>query len=170
MKTSKQWWEETKNNPEKFNKWLSQQWLAEKEAFDKIKQLSFNDPKNASILTKIATDELKHSYLLESLCTKRGVEIAQSSSDRYYGSIKLQELSQDELYAIGHYAEGMRLDRIRAIVEDTDTPEDVSFAFNIILKDEIMHEKAFGAIASKSALNSMKNKHELGVQALGLTL
>jgi len=170
MKTSKQWWSEIKNNPLKFNKWLSQQWLAENVAFIKIKELSFNDPDNAAILTKIATDELKHSVLLQGLCENRGVEIAWGSTDRYYGSIKLEELSKDELYAIGHYAEGMRLSRIQAIVEDRDTPRDISFVFSIILKDEVMHEKAFKVLASKDALQRMKNKHELGVQALGLTL
>jgi len=170
MKTSKQWWDETKNNTVKFNKWLSQQWLAEAVAFGKIKELALNDPENAAILTKIATDELKHSLLLKDLCVSRSIAIAQRSTDRYYGSINLESLSKDELYAIGHYAEGMRLSRIRAITEDQDAPEDVSFVFSIILKDEIMHEKAFKAIASKDALQRMKNKHELGVQALGLTL
>lgn len=142
----------------------------ERVAFGKIKELAFNDTKNAAILTKIANDEFYHSVLLEGLCITRSVEIAKTSTNRYYGSINLESLSKDEIYAIGHYAEGMRLSRIRAIIEDQDTPEDVYYVFSIILKDEIMHEKAFEAITSKDSLKRMKNKHELGVQALGLTL
>lgn len=171
MQTSEQWLKSVKTNKSKFNNWLSQQWLAEVKAQDEIQKLQTNaKEKHKKILSRIALDEGKHAELLRVLCEKRNVSIAKDSTNRYYGSIKLPELSQDELYAIGHYAEGMRLSRIRAICNDPDIDADIKSTFAVILKDEVMHEKAFGCIASKSALAKMKNKHELGVAALGLSI
>ena len=171
MQTSKQWLNSVKNSNQKFNNWLSQQWLAEVRATREIKVLSDNAESNHKrILARISSDEQKHADLLKGLCEKRGLNIAVKSTNRYYGSIELETLSQDELYAIGHYAEGMRLSRIRAICSDESMPADIREVFSVILKDEIMHEKAFGRIASAGAIMKMKNKHELGAAALGLAL
>lgn len=171
MQTSQQWLNSVKANKEKFNRWLSQQWLAEVKATDEIQKLSSNATvKHKVILNKISKDEAKHAGLLQSLCQKRGLSIAKESTNRYYNTVELKELSQDELYAIGHYAEGMRLSRIRAILNDTEIDSDIRSVFSVILKDEVMHEKAFGKIASKPALVKMRNKHELGVAALGLSI
>lgn len=172
MKTSKQWLSEVKQDSNKFNNWLSQQWLAEEVAAKRILELVGKTPfqKEKKILTRISKDEVKHAELLKQLCNARNISMATKSTDRYYDQIELDKLTQDQLYAIGHYAEGMRLSRIRDICEDNEMPADIQQAFKTILKDEIMHEKAFGKIASPIALNQMQNKHELGIAALGLTL
>jgi rubrerythrin len=171
MQTSVQWLDSVKINKYKFNNWLSQQWLAEVKAAQEIKILSDNaEDKHKKVLLKISSDESKHANLLKELCEKRNLTIAKDSSNRYYDNIKLQSLSQDELYAIGHYAEGMRLSRIRAICNDPEIDFDIRVSFSNILKDEIMHEKAFKRITSESALSAMRGKHDLGVAALGLSL
>lgn len=171
MKTSEQWLSEVEANPSKFNQWLATQWLAEQEAAVRIQDLaSKSTPKNKKIISKIAHDEFKHAKLLEDICNKRSISIAKQSTNRYYSKIELDSLSTDHLYAIGHYAEGMRLARIKAICKSEMMPEDIKDAFQIILKDEIMHEKAFGKIASKAALAEMQGKHQLGLEALGLSI
>ena len=172
MKTSKQWLEEVKQDKTKFNNWLSQQWLAEEVAAKRIFDLvgKTANQKEKKLLARISKDEVKHAELLKQLCTNRNIPMATKSTDRYYDQIELDKLSQDQLYAIGHYAEGMRLSRIKAICEDKSMSVDIQEAFKVVLTDEIMHEKAFGKIASYEALKQMQGKHELGVAALGLTL
>lgn len=169
--TSEQWLESVKNNKDKFNTWLSQQWLAEVKATHEIKVLADNaEDKHKKVLLRISNDENKHTNLLKELCEKRGLTIAKESTNRYYNTVELHTLTQDELYAIGHYAEGMRLSRILAICNDAEMDADIKESFAVILKDEIMHEKVFGRIATQEAKTKMKGKHELGVAALGLTL
>lgn len=170
-RTSEQWLKSVKNNKDKFNTWLSQQWLAEVKAAHEIEVLAGNaEDKHKKVLMRISSDEHKHSNLLKELCEKRGLLIAKESTNRYYNTLELHTLTQDEIYAIGHYAEGMRLSRILAICNDIEMDADIKKSFAVILKDEIMHEKAFGHIATQESKTKMKGKHELGVAALGLTL
>ncbi len=171
MKTSTQWLQEVKDDSTKLNRWLSRQWLAETEAAERIAELATKvEPQYKTVLEKIAADETKHAELLGVLCTKRGLKESKDTDSRYYSQVNLEELSVDELCALGHHAEGMRLDRIIAICDDEDIDEDIRDSFSIILHDEIMHEKAFGYIASEEAKQKMKGRHDLGVAALGLVL
>lgn len=172
MTTSVEWLQSIKQQPAKFTHWLSQQWLAELEAAKRIHELASKSPsyKDQMVLRKIAQDESKHAELLRVLCERRGIACAAESTGRYYSQIELDKLSTDELYAAGHYAEGMRLSRIEAIVQDADMPQDIRETFTVILKDEQMHEAAFGALASEEALRNMQPRHEMGMQALGLTV
>lgn len=171
-KTSKEWLQSVKQNPDKFNKWLANQWLAEVEAAARIQKLAdtATNSKEQVLLSKIASDEARHADLLKGLCNTRGIKISEKSSNRYYDSVKLSGLTRSELFAVGHYAEGMRLSRIEAICVDTEMPSDITTVFQSILKDEQMHEKAFKSLTDKESLEAMRDRHELGVQALGLTL
>lgn len=171
-KTSKEWLQSVKQDPSKFHKWLANQWLAEVEAAGRIQELAdtATDNKERVLLSKIASDEARHASLLEGLCQTRGIKISKKSSNRYYDSVQLSGLTRSELFAVGHYAEGMRLSRIEAICEDSEMPSDITAVFQTILKDEQMHEKAFKSLTDKESLTAMHGRHELGVQALGLTL
>lgn len=171
MKTSKEWLDSIKTNPSKFNAWLAKQWIAEIEAAERIHKLAetSTDRKERYILTKIANDESKHATLIGGLCVKRGIPIGKATN-RYYDAVQLSKLTREQLFAVGHYAEGMRLARIEAICNDKDIPTDILEVFQIILKDEQMHEKAFLALTDNNSLNKMRGRHKLGVQALGLTL
>lgn len=171
MKTSKQWLNEVKSDSKKFNNWLSRQLKAEIDAASRIKDLaSLAKPQHKIILNKIANDEYKHAELLQQLCDKRGVKVSQDKTSRYYNEVDVKSLTLDKMYAAGYFAEGMRLSRIKAIVEDKDMNGDVVAAFKIILKDEEMHEKAFGVLSSQEAKNSVKSMHDAGVKALGLVI
>lgn len=172
MKTSTEWLQQVKQDSGKFAQWLSRQWLAELEAAQRIHELASAAPayKDQVVLRKIAQDEVKHAELLRVLCERRGIPCATATTSRYYSQIPLDQMSFDELCAAGHYAEGMRLARIKAIVQDPQMPQDIRETFGVILKDEQMHEAAFGALASQDALSNMRAKPELGMQALGLAL
>lgn len=172
MQSSKQWLDSVKQDKEKLHKWLGSQWTAEIEAANRIKELAdrVSDKAQKALLTKISKDETTHAKLLENLCNSRGIKSPIKSSGRYYSAVGLENLSNDQLFALGYHAESMRLTRIRAICADKDTDADIRLAFSTILKDEEMHEKAFGALASEKAIIQMKDKHSLGVQALGLVL
>ena len=172
MQTPKEWLESVKNDPEKMNKWLSSQWYAEIEAAMRIEDLAYKADTLAErkLLFRISEDESKHAKLLKELCEARNINLPTKGSGRYYDLICIDDLSNDELYALGHHAEAMLLSRIEAICEDEEVPEDIREKFLVLLKDEQMHEKAFGALATEESLVKMKDKHNLGVAALGLTL
>ncbi len=64
----------------------------------------------------------------------------------------------------------MRLERIKAIVNDAGAPDDVRSVFRKILKDETFHAKAFTHLTSKESFVKMEKQHKAGAKALGLQL
>lgn len=170
LRTSEQWLEEVLANPAKLERWLSRQWRCELDAAVRLQAIVDNEPerKNKLLLNKIAADEFKHAEMIAQLCSVRGIDIAPEEKGRYYTEVKLDNLTKDEIYAAGHFAEGMSLARIKAIVNNKNVAADIRAAFEIILIDEEMHEKAFGAMASQEAKDKMQQFHEAGKVALGL--
>ena len=67
-------------------------------------------------------------------------------------------------------AEGMRLVRIRALAESDKVDKDIRNVFRKILPDEEFHEKAFGAMSDDEAIKYMQDKHEAGLDMLGLEI
>lgn len=173
MKTSVQWWAETKNDPAKLESWLKKQFVGEVTAANRITGLvdRFNPQFNITkMLYKIAMDENKHALWILDLLQARNIKVpsTKGAEDRYWAQTLPGIKSLDHGLAVGAHAEAMRLERIKVIADDADAPEDIRLTFTNILKDELMHERAFRTKASDEALAETKGNHKLGREALGL--
>jgi rubrerythrin len=176
MKTSQQWWDEVKANPEKTAAWLIKQWRGEVTAAFRIEKLARQytevDSREAKILNTIAAQEKQHAEWVKDLLVSRNIEVDETdiveAEDRYWA----QTLPGIKDFATGSavaaHAEKMRLERIRAISEDVDSPEDIKATFSRILKDEVWHEEAFRKLSTPEAMEATEGDYKLGREALGL--
>lgn len=172
MKTSQQWWDEVKNDPEKFNEWLIKQYRGEVTAAARIFAVMVHfemDKAAKKTLTKIAEQEATHAEWILDLLKSRGLKPSMDfAEDRYWSEVLPGAIDFQSAAAIGAHAEQMRLERINVIVEDKDTPEEVRSVFEKILKQEIFHAAAFEKMAGVEAMNNTKYSHEQGRALLGL--
>lgn len=173
---SRQWWEETKSNPEQLTDWLKDQYHGEIVAAERIQGLVSTLPMSETdkaTLTVIAAQEKSHAEWVGDLLTNRGFVPAKLvKEERYWNQTlgrSLEDYSLAEISAIGAYAEGMRLERIRVIASDMSAPTDIRNVFGKILKEEEFHEFAFKNMSNSEELNKAFNNHQNGLNALGLT-
>lgn len=170
---SQEWWNSVKNDTSKFNQWMQKQYYGELKASERVAELisKFNlQGKDANIVSIISGQESQHAKWVLGLLTSRGVKPLESHSERYWSETGLEFESSNEAFAVAAHAEGMRLERIRAIVNDLETPSDVREVFGKILKDEEFHERAFKGLTTETQYELSKNNHDKGLKALGLTL
>lgn len=173
--TTQQWLAKILSSKDKLHNWLIRQYIGEMTAVGRIARLASTAPeKNQPILWKIADDEFQHATWVLNLLIARGIscpdiENAQAE-DRYWKPVKEGMNTFEDTAAAGHYAESMRLVRIRAIVNCTEIDKDIRDVFIKILPDEEMHEKAFKAMTNQASLDKMKSKHEAGLKLLGLEI
>lgn len=172
MKTSTSWWADTKSDPAKLADWLQRQFRGEVTAATRITQFADHHAvgRNKGLLYRIASDELTHARWILDLLESRNIKLiaTKEAHDRYW-SETLPAIEDFETgAAIGAHAEGMRLERIRAIVDDLDAPTDIREVFVKILKDEIFHEKAFQSMTTPEALDATRDAHDAGRRLLGL--
>jgi rubrerythrin len=175
MKTSQQWWNEVKNDAIKLGEWLVKQWRGEVTAAERIMSFSSHfaqTGKQITTLAVIASQEAQHAKWVKELLDSRHIivdpNVVNQAEKRYWK----ETLPGIEDFATGAavaaHAEGMRLERIRVICEDAETPEDIRSVFKRILKDEEFHERAFAQMSTQKALAATQGKHDLGRLALGL--
>lgn len=60
--------------------------------------------------------------------------------------------------------------RIRALADSDKVDADIREVFRKILPDEEFHEKAFGAMSDDESIEFMREKHEAGLDLLGLEI
>jgi len=170
---SRDWWSSVKRDPFKFNDWLQKQYYGELKASERVAGLINKYKlgcKEAATVGLIADKEAQHASWIGDLLRSRGLAPLDSHTERYWEETGLDFESADEAFAVAAHAEKMRLERIRAIVEDEDSPSDVLEVFNKILRDEEFHEKAFRSLSSDVQYELSRYSHEKGLKALGLTL
>lgn len=172
MKTTEQWLEHVLASKADLHHWLQRQYIGEVTAANRIHKLAQAAPyKHFKTLSKIASDELSHAMWVLDLLEARQIPIPkiESAEERYWKPILGEaEDDFDKTAAAGYHAEGMRLIRIRALAADPRVDQDIRDVFARILPDEEFHERAFGAIASERAKAIMANKHQEGLDRLGL--
>lgn len=175
MKTSKQWWQETKAEQGKLAEWLQRQWRGEVTAAYRILRLAGyvdQDSAEYKILEKIADQERQHAQWIEELLQNREITVPVDdirNAERRYWSMTLPSITDFITgAAVAAHAEKMRLERIKEIASDESAPEDIRSVFKKILVDEIWHESAFRNLSTAEAMQAMQGNHELGRQALGL--
>lgn len=173
MKTSKQWWDEVKQDDSKLAEWLIKQYVGEMTAANRIIRLAdayTASTKQAMLLAKVATDELNHALWVLELLNTRNIPVPriEDAENRYWKSTLPGIEDLETGAAVGAHAEAMRLARIRVIAEDESAPADIRAVFQKILPDEEFHEKAFLSLTTDDALAKTRGNHELGLTALGL--
>lgn len=173
MKTSAQWWAETKADPEKLIDWLKRQYTGERTAVVRLEKLLADyppeNPKYLAVVRTIIAQEAQHADWVGELLIARGVELEVGESENRYWAETLEGIdSFDTGSAVAAHAEAMRLERIGVIANDEDAPADIREVFRKILPDEKFHTNAFQFMASEEALEATAGSHQLGLKALGL--
>lgn len=175
MKTSKEWWDEVKASPEKTIDWLKKQYVGEKTAALRVTQFAAqfaNTERSETILNMIAIQEGNHAGWIRALLEARGVDVKAiiHENERYWRETLKGITSLETGAAVATHAEAMRLERIRVIANDEETPADIRAVFQKILPDEEWHEKAFRNLSTPEAIEATRHNHEAGTQALGLVI
>lgn len=175
-RTSAEWWQETKNDPEKLLKWLKNQYHGEATAVVRLEQFIERfgheaDEEARGLVEEIAKQEQQHAAWIAALLASRGGEAAiLDKVERYWDRTLSGIVSWETGCAVAALAEDMRLDRIRAIAEDPDAAEDIRYAFTRILPQEIWHEKTFRELTTEAAMAAVRGGHEEGAASLGLVV
>jgi rubrerythrin len=172
MKSTKQWWKETKNNNSEMTRWLLAQYHGEVSAAQKIEQLrdQYAAPlaRAHKILSIIAEQEKLHASWVLTLLQNRGINPSKQHKDRYWSKTLAGISDLETGCAVGAHAEKMRLERIEVIACDSEAPSDIREVFQKILPQELFHERAFRELSTREALSQTKTAHEEGKNALGL--
>lgn len=173
LQSSEAWWNEVSQSKKKFADWLQKQYHGENTAAQRIRHMVEETEVSAHklVLARIATQEEYHAKLVGDLLEKYGVQekpAEEFGESRYWSAVAPAQEDFFTKCAIAGHAEAMRLERIRAIVNDQNTPLDVYSVFCIILQDELWHEKAFKAMAGEETLDRVKPCHNKARELLGL--
>ena len=172
MRTSQQWWDEVKNSPEKLIEWLQDQYHGEVTAAIRIEKIFGNFPmpkEDMKIVKQIAKEEDIHAAWIADLLKVRGIEPKLLDKEERYWSKTLVDMhSVEDVAAIAHHAEHMRLERIKVIAADVTAPYDIVKVFRKILPMELRHEQVFAQLSCPEVIEAHRSSHELGKQILGL--
>lgn len=173
MKTTEQWWKEVSSNEAKMIDWLKDQYHGEVTAEARIRAIIDDYPEITArqkvLITQIANDEKRHAEWVAELLHSRGIPAeVLKKEERYWGKVLPKEkLSFEQVCAIGHLAEVMRLERIKLLASDYRF-KDIADVFERILPDETFHAKAFGAMSTPECIEAARLNHNEGLNALGL--
>lgn len=173
MSVSEIWWSDVQASPEKLSTWLSKQFHGEQVAALRIRNMAAEAvaDNHAKTLRVIADQEQRHADLIRGLLTSRSIPLGEHDTGaRYWAKVQPETLSFNDKAAAATLAEGMRLERIRAIVASPDSPEDIRNVFKEILVDEVWHEKAFAAMTTPASIEKVRPNHNLGREVLGLEI
>ena len=170
---TQQWLDKVTSSKEELHHWLERQYIGEMTAATRIHKLTEEAPeKFKPVLQKIAVDEALHACWVMELLVNRGINVPsiEHAEDRYWKPILSELDTFEKTAAAGHHAEGMRLVRIRALADSDKVDADIRAVFAKILPDEEYHEKAFGAMTDADSVEFMRDKHEAGLDLLGLEI
>lgn len=174
MRTPQQWWNDTKSDPDKFNNWLKDQYHGELTAVDRIEKYlmvhTHPDTPQYKMLKFVKDQEAEHASWVKDLLEARGLEATKLDKTERYWDKTLPNITDLEYgSAVAAHAEEMRLERIKVIVVDPDSPEDVRAVFTKILPQELGHASIFGYLAGDKK-GEAAEAHARGLEALGLIL
>lgn len=174
MRTTAQWWEDTKNNPEKLTHWLRRQYVGELAAVNLLSEmmLKFGADMTArqwTDLYKVMMQEALHARWVKELLDSRGVTLEKDSDPqrRYWLEVLPEVDNFEKAAAAAHDAENMRLHRIREIAADAQAPADIRKVFSDILPHEEWHEEVFASMQGDARLDEARDR---GLRALNLVL
>lgn len=173
---TKEWWKKCLNDKEKLEHWLVVLYNNEKDAEERFINFAEtyckSDAQSYTIFKKIAEQEANHAILVEKILNDRNVELFEKSTKdgRYWRNTLPCIVDHKTAAAIGAYAEGLSLSRMRVIIADPETPKDLVDLFNIIEPEESYHAKTLAMIATKYGMEEVKDCHDKGLEELGLKI
>lgn len=170
---TQQWLDKVTSSKDELHHWLERQYIGEMTAAKRIRKLADEAPeKFKPVINRIADDEAQHAFWVGELLVARNIQIPliEHPEDRYWKPILSELDTFEKTAAAGHHAEGIRLVRIRALAESDKVDSDIREVFRKILPDEEFHEKAFGRMSDNEAIKYMQDKHEAGLEMLGLEI
>lgn len=174
MKTSIEWWNETKSNTERLHDWLKDQYHGEVMAAERINFFitsKLEDGWQKRIVLTIEKQEATHAEWIADLLVARKIEPAiLNKEERYWDMVESTNDSPEYSCAIAAHAEEMRLERIKVIAEDKEAPEDIREVFKKILIQERFHAKAFKTLCGNKYYAETAAQHAKGLEALGLII
>lgn len=176
LKITADWWKECLANPEKLEHWLVSLYNNEKDAeerfIDFANRYCQEDKEAYDTFMYIADQERTHAVLVQFVLMNRNIQKYDKSSKngRYWRNTLPCIVDKTTAAAIGAFAEGLSLKRMRVIVKDEDTPEDIKNLFRIIEPEESFHARALEKIATKYGMKEVKDCHDKGLEELGLKI
>lgn len=177
MKTiTEQWWKKCLNDKEKLEHWLVGLHNNEKDAEERFINFAETYCKNNKeiydIFIEIAKQEANHAIMVEKILCDRKIEKYEKSTKngRYWRNTLSCIYDMKTAAAIGAYAEGLSLKRMRVIINDENTPEDLVELFKVIEPEESYHAKVLAEIATKGGMDTVKDCHDKGLEELGLKI
>lgn len=173
---TEKWWKECLNNKEKLEHWLVGLYNNEKDAEERFINFANtycqNDKESFDVFMTIADQEKKHAELVDKILIDRGIEKYEKSTKngRYWRNTLPCIINMKTAAAIGAFAEGLSLKRMRVIIKDPSTPKDLVDLFKVIEPEESYHAKSLQKIATKHGMDSVKDCHDKGLEELGLKI
>lgn len=170
------WWNKCLNDPIKLEHWLISLYNNEKDAEERFtdfaKKYCQNDPESYNIFIEIANQERDHAILVEKVVKNRGITLHEKSSKdgRYWRNTLSCIIDKKTAAAIGAYAEGLSLKRMRVIINDSETPQDLKEMFQVIEPEESYHARILQKIATKNGMLDVRDCHDRGLEELGLKI
>lgn len=176
IQATKNWWNKCLNDPEKLEHWLVALYNNEKDAEARFTSFGitycYNDNEAHRTFMLIAEQERKHAIMVEEIFKNRNIKLYNKSSNdgRYWRNTLPCICDMQTAAAIGAYAEGLSLQRMRVIIKDPNTPNDLKRLFEVIEPEESYHAKILEKIATKYGMKNVKNCHDKGLEELGLKI
>jgi rubrerythrin len=125
--------------------------------------------KQFKTISIIANQERNHAaWVAELLHARNIIPKKLEKVERYWDKTLTTVDSFIRGAAVAAHAEEMRLERIRAICNDTNAPADIKMVFRKILPQEEFHARAFKKMTTSEEYDRTQHAHELGRVALGL--
>lgn len=175
-KLTENWWKKCLDDKEKLEHWLVSLYNNEKDAEERFKDFANKycevGSEEYNVFMEISEQEANHAVLVERVILNRGATIYQKSSKdgRYWRNTLPCICDKKTAAAIGAYAESLSLNRMRVIIKDEQTPEDLKEMFKVIEPEESYHAKSLKKIATKYGMDKVKDCHDKGLDELGLKI
>lgn len=175
-KITEEWWQKCLHDKEKLEHWLVGLYNNEKDAEERFTNFANiycqNDSEAYNTFIFIAEQERNHAVLVEAVMNNRGIEKYEKSTKngRYWRNTLPCVCDMKTAAAIGAYAEGLSLKRMRVIIKDPNTPQDLVELFKVIEPEEAYHARTLEKIATKYGMKAVKDCHDKGLDELGLKI
>ena len=175
-KQTENWWAKCLNDQEKLEHWLVSLYNNEKDAEQRFNDFALTYCRIGSeefrTFMDIASQEARHAEIVERVLKNRNIYLYRKSSkdSRYWRNTLPCVCDMKTSAAIGAYAEGLSLSRMRIIIKDPNTPKDLKEMFKIIEPEESYHAKALKTIATTYGMKAVKDCHDKGLEELGLKI
>lgn len=170
------WWDKCLSDKEKLEHWLVSLYNNEKDAEERFIHFAntycLNEKDAYDTFMNIASQERNHAVLVEKILKNRKISLYEKSSKdgRYWRNTLPCICDVKTAAAIGAFAESLSLNRMRVIINDPNTPEDLRELFKVIEPEESYHAKSLEKIATSFGMKSVKDCHDKGLEELGLKI